>query len=107
MRPVPPLVDEVLREWEFISFFAYDGFEAHGRGVVALEQGPEGMQAACGPREFFEQKRDPEILKLLAVSAVADALPGDERDIGRGNPAEGPTPDAASVAEGRYARPSG
>lgn len=53
LRPVAPFVDEVLREWEFIAFFAYDGFESYGRGVVALELEPEGTRATYGPGEFF------------------------------------------------------
>jgi hypothetical protein len=65
VNPVPHFVDEVLREWEFIAFFAYDCFESHGRGVVGLEPGPEGTQATYGPREFFRVNGHTDILRLI------------------------------------------
>ena len=35
---IPEFVDQVLREWDSIAFFAYDNFESTGRCVVYLAQ---------------------------------------------------------------------
>ena len=45
-NPIPDFVDQVLRQWDFIAFFAYDNFELSGRGAVGLENSKDGK--LCG-----------------------------------------------------------
>jgi len=64
-KPIPKFVDEVLSEWDFIAFFAYDNFESAGRGVVGLINAAEGTQAMYGTRDYFETQQDHQVLQLL------------------------------------------
>lgn len=63
--PIPHLVDQVLREWDFIAFFAYDNFESEGRGVVGLMEGEECIQAMYGTRDYVVKQEDRQVLSLL------------------------------------------
>ncbi|MGV8075122.1 MAG: hypothetical protein AB2L11_11270 [Syntrophobacteraceae bacterium] len=57
-EPLPDFVDEVLRAWDFIAFFAYDNFESIGRGVVGLMNTKEGTQAVYGTRDYFLKQQN-------------------------------------------------
>ncbi|NLX26531.1 MAG: hypothetical protein GXY61_11355 [Lentisphaerae bacterium] len=63
--PIPDFVDRVLREWDFIAFFAYDNFESCGRGAVGLGDGANGIQAMYAPREYFVKKGDQAVLQKV------------------------------------------
>lgn len=63
--PIPDFVDQVLSEWDFIAFFAYDNFELSGRGVVGLVEGEDGIQAMYGIRDYFVKQGDLQVLSLL------------------------------------------
>jgi len=63
--PIPDFVDEILREWDFIAFFAYDNFELSGRGVVGLFEDENGIQAVYGTRDYFVERENPQVLSLL------------------------------------------
>jgi len=62
---IPQFVDETIREWDFIAFFAYDGFEASGRGVVGLSKDSEGTKALYGPRDYFDRENNQRVLQML------------------------------------------
>ena len=62
---IPRIVDQVLSEWDFIAFFAYDNFESAGRGVVGLMEGKKGIQAIYGTRDYFVKQGDQQVLSLL------------------------------------------
>ena len=64
-NPIPDFVDQVLRQWDFIAFFAYDNFELSGRGVVGLENSKEGIQAMYVTRDYFVKQGDQKVLSLL------------------------------------------
>ena len=64
-NPIPQFVDQVLSEWDFVAFFAYDNFESAGRGVVGLIEGEEGIQAMYGAREYFLGQGDQQVLSML------------------------------------------
>ena len=63
--PIPSFVDEVLIEWDFIAFVAYDNFESSGRGVVGLMEEEDGTKAMYGTRDYFEKQNDQQVLQLL------------------------------------------
>jgi len=68
MSAIPEYVDGVLKEWETIAYFAYDGFERQGRGVVAIEpDGSDGVRFMYGPADFFEQQKQAEVIRLLEL----------------------------------------
>ncbi len=67
MKTLPNFVNEVLQEWDFVAFFAYDGFATSGRGVVGLTRGDEGTQVMYGPRAYFEKLGDTKVLGMLDV----------------------------------------
>jgi len=62
---IPDFVDQVLIEWDFIAFFAYDNFELLGRGVVGLVEDEEGVRIMYGPRDYFVKQEDQYVLSLL------------------------------------------
>lgn len=64
-NPIPQYVDQVLSEWDFIAFFAYDSFESAGRGVVGLIEGAEGIQPMYGIRDYFLEQGDQQVLSML------------------------------------------
>jgi hypothetical protein len=68
MNPIPEYVDSVLKEWEIIAYFAYDGFERQGRGVVAVEpDGSGSVRLMYGPAEFFQQQKETDVIRLLEL----------------------------------------
>lgn len=64
-NPIPDFVDQVLRQWDFIAFFAYDNFELLGRGAVGLQNSKEGIQAMYGPRDYFVKQGDQRVLSMV------------------------------------------
>ena len=65
-NPLPQFVNQVLVEWDFIAFFAYDNFESVGRGVVGLMEGEESVQTMYGTRDYFcKQEDDQQVLLML------------------------------------------
>jgi hypothetical protein len=62
---IPEFVDQVLREWDSIAFFAYDNFESTGRGVVCLAESEEGTQAMYAPRDYFLSRGNHRIVQIL------------------------------------------
>ena len=64
-NPIPQYVDQVLSEWDFIAFFAYDSFESAGRGVVGLIEGAEGIQPMYVIRDYFLEQGDQQVLSML------------------------------------------
>ncbi len=68
MSAIPDYVDGVLKEWDAIAYFAYDGFEREGRGTVAVERDISGsLQFIYLPADFFQQQRDTEVIRLLEL----------------------------------------
>lgn len=66
MIPALPLfVDRALREWDFIAYFAYNGFEASGRGVVGLMEDNSGLSVMYGDCGYFEKLSDRRVLQML------------------------------------------
>ena len=63
--PIPTFVDSVLQEWDFIAFFAYDGFESSGRGAVGLMESDDGVQAMYGDADYFHQIGDERVIKMI------------------------------------------
>lgn len=69
MSAIPDYVDSVLKAWDTIAHLAYDGFERQGRGVVTIEP-PDtsgNVRLMYGPGDFFEQRRQMDVIRLLAV----------------------------------------
>ena len=70
MNNVPIYVQDVLDDWEFLAFAAYDWFEQQGRIVIGIEPDPEGLS---GARLFWVRydsengKPDQRISALLAT----------------------------------------
>jgi len=65
---MPDYVDKVLKEWEAIAYFAYDGFERQGRGVVAIDPDASGsVSFMYGPADFFQQQKLKEVTRLLEL----------------------------------------
>lgn len=62
---IPPYVDQALRDWDFIAFFAYDGFEASGRGVVGLFEEDQVTKVMYGDRRYFDQLGNSGIIQML------------------------------------------
>lgn len=57
MNNLPQYIDQAIQEWNFVAFFAYDNFESvGGRGVVALAETAEGIQAIYGTPEYFQKR---------------------------------------------------
>ena len=54
--PIPHFVDQMLTEWDFIAFYAYNNFESQGRGAVGLMEGEQEVQLMYGPRDYFSKK---------------------------------------------------
>ena len=68
MNPIPDFVEDVLKEWEAVAYFAYDGYERQGRGVVTVEpDAPGSVRFMYGPAEFFERQKQKEVTHLLAA----------------------------------------
>lgn len=63
--PIPNFVDQVLQEWDFIAFFAYNNFESAGRGVVGIMEDAEGTKVMYVARDYFEKQRDQQVLQML------------------------------------------
>ena len=64
---IPEFVDQALQEWDFIAYFAYDGYEASGRGVVGLSQDNDGTKAMYGPADYFHQRGNQQVIDMLSV----------------------------------------
>lgn len=62
---IPSYVDHALREWDFLAFFAYDGFETSGRGVVGIMESEQGANAMYGDRRYFELQGDSRVLGMI------------------------------------------
>lgn len=62
---IPAFVDQALREWDFIAFFAYDNFESVGRGVVGLMNTAGKTQVMYGGRDYFLKQKDQQLLQML------------------------------------------
>ena len=56
LNDIPEYIDQALQEWDFVAFFAYSNFESVGRGVVALAETAEGIQAIYGTSEYFQER---------------------------------------------------
>jgi hypothetical protein len=68
MSAVPDYIDSVLKEWESIAYFAYDGFERHGRGAVDVERNNSGtVRFTYAPAEFFRHQRQTDVVRLLEL----------------------------------------
>lgn len=68
MSAIPDYVEGVLKEWEAIAYFAYDGFERQGRGVVAVETDTAGsVNFMYGRADFFQQQKQTEVIRLLEL----------------------------------------
>ena len=62
---IPKFVDQVLSEWDFIAFFAYDNFESAGHGVAGLMEDEEGIQAMYVTRDYFMKQGDQQVISML------------------------------------------
>jgi hypothetical protein len=62
---IPSYVDDLLREWDFLAFYSYDGFETSGRGVVGILESEQGTSAMYGDRRYFELLGDTRVVGML------------------------------------------
>lgn len=63
--PIPAFVDQILREWDSIAYFAYDGYETSGRGGVGLFQEGDKTKACYSPADFFHRQEDQRMIAML------------------------------------------
>ncbi|MDR1893284.1 MAG: hypothetical protein LBQ61_01155 [Spirochaetales bacterium] len=61
-QEIPAYVDNVLQDWESISFYAYDKYEAKGRGTVVLfEENGSAIAGYCTKDYYIKNSRTKEI----------------------------------------------
>jgi hypothetical protein len=65
MNNLPEYIEKTLDEWEFISYYAYDNFERHGRGSVIIFYEDNNIKFSYINREYFLQNKKNSELKLL------------------------------------------
>lgn len=64
-KPIPRYIDEVLREWDTIACFAYDGYERMGPGVCAIMPAGNLSVLFYSERDFFVKQGNTIVLKMI------------------------------------------